>query len=81
MLGLVAGFVAKLILPGDDPGGFIVTAIIGIVGGVVGGVVGGFVGSLIGLGGVDGRNIGSIILVIVGAMILLIGYRMVKKKA
>ena len=77
MLGLVAGFVAKLILPGDDPGGFIVTAIIGIVGGVVGG----FVGSLIGLGGVDGRNIGSIILVIVGAMILLIGYRMVKKKA
>ena len=77
MLGLVAGFVAKLILPGDDPGGFIVTAIIGIVGGVVGG----FVGSLIGLGGVDGRNIGSIILAIVGAMILLIGYRMVKKKA
>ena len=73
MLGLVAGFVAKLILPGDDPGGFIVTAIIGIVGGVV--------GSLIGLGGVDGLNIGSIILAIVGAMILLIGYRMVKKKA
>ena len=77
MLGLVAGFVAKLILPGDDPGGFIVTAIIGIVGGVVLG----FVGSLIGLGGVDGLNIGSIILAIVGAMILLIGYRMVKKKA
>ena len=73
MLGLVAEFVAKLILPGDDPGGFTVTAIIGIVGGVV--------GSLIGLGGVDGLNIGSIILVIVGAMILLIGYRMVKKKA
>ena len=69
MLGLVAGFVAKLILPRDDPGGFIVTAIIGIV------------GSLIGLGGVDGLNIGSIILAIVGAMILLIGYRMVKKKA
>jgi uncharacterized membrane protein YeaQ/YmgE (transglycosylase-associated protein family) len=77
VLGLVAGFVAKLILPGDDPGGFIVTAIIGIVGGVIGG----FVGSLIGLGGVDGLNIGSIILAIVGAMILLIGYRMVKKKA
>jgi uncharacterized membrane protein YeaQ/YmgE (transglycosylase-associated protein family) len=77
VLGLVAGFVAKLILPGDDPGGFIVTAIIGIVDGVVGG----FVGSLIGLGGVDGLNIGSIILAVVGAMILLIGYRMVKKKA
>jgi uncharacterized membrane protein YeaQ/YmgE (transglycosylase-associated protein family) len=77
VLGLVAGFVAKLILPGDDPGGFIVTAIIGIVDGVVGR----FVGSLIGLGGVDGLNIGSIILAVVGAMILLIGYRMVKKKA
>ena len=77
MLGLVAGFVAKLILPGDDPGGFSVTAIIGIVDGVVGG----FVGSWIGLGGVDGLNIGSIIRAVVGAMILLIGYRMVKKKA
>jgi uncharacterized membrane protein YeaQ/YmgE (transglycosylase-associated protein family) len=66
-----------MILPGDDPGGFIVTAIIGIVGGVIGG----FVGSLLGLGGVDGLNIGSIILAIVGAMILLIGYRMVKKNA
>ncbi len=77
ILGLVAGFIAKMILPGDDPGGFIVTAIIGIVGGVIGG----FVGSLLGLGGVDGLNIGSIILAIVGAMILLIGYRMVKKNA
>ena len=77
ILGLVACFIAKMILPGDDPGGFIVTAIIGIVGGVIGG----FVGSLLGLGGVDGLNIGSIILAIVGAMILLIGYRMVKKNA
>lgn len=75
VLGLIAGFIAKLILPGDDPGGFIVTAIIGIVGGVIGG----FVGSLLGLGGVDGLNIGSIVLAIVGAMILLVGYRMVKK--
>ena len=38
-------------------------------------------GSLLGLGGVDGLNIGSIILAIVGAMFLLIGYRMVKKNA
>lgn len=75
VLGLIAGFVAKLILPGKDPGGFIVTAIIGIVGGVIGG----YVGSLLGLGGVDGLNIGSIVLAVVGAMILLVGYRMVKK--
>ncbi|MBT5571324.1 MAG: GlsB/YeaQ/YmgE family stress response membrane protein [Alphaproteobacteria bacterium] len=74
---IILGLVAKLILPGNDPGGFIVTAIIGIVGGVIGG----FVGSLLGLGGVDGLNIGSIVLAIVGAMILLVGYRMVKKNS
>ena len=77
MLGLVAGFVAKLILPGNDPGGFIITGIIGIVGGIIGG----FVGSLLGLGSVDGLNIGSIVLAIVGAMILLVVYRMMKKRA
>jgi uncharacterized membrane protein YeaQ/YmgE (transglycosylase-associated protein family) len=74
---LVAGFIAKLIIPGDDPGGFILTAVIGIVGGVIGG----FVGNLLGFGGVDGLNIGSIVLAVVGAAILLVGYRMVKKKA
>jgi len=77
VLGLIAGVIAKFILPGDDPGGLIVTAIIGIVGGVIGG----FVGSLLGLGAVDGINIGSIVLAVVGALILLIGYRMVRKNA
>ena len=76
-VSLIAGFIAKFILPGDDPGGLIVTAIIGIVGGVIGG----FVGSLLGLGAVDGINIGSIVLAVVGALILLIGYRMVRKNA
>ena len=37
ILGLLAGIIAKAILPGDDPGGFIVTAIIGIVGALLGG--------------------------------------------
>lgn len=77
VLGLIAGFIAKLIMPGDDPGGFVVTAIIGIVGGVVGG----FVGNLLGFGGVDGINIGSIVLAVIGAVILLIGYRVVRKNA
>ena len=80
VLGLVAGFVAKLILPGNDPGGFIITGITGIIG-IVGGIIGGFVGSLLGLGSVDGLNIGSIALAIVGAMILLVVYRMMKKRA
>lgn len=73
----LAGFVAKLILPGNDPGGFIITGIIGIVGGIIGG----FIGSLLGLGSVDGLNIGSIVLAVVGAMILLVVYRMMKKRA
>ena len=74
ILGLVAGFLAKLIMPGKDPGGFIVTAIIGIVGGIIGG----FVGNALGLGGVSGFNIGSIILAVAGAIVLLIGYRLVR---
>jgi len=76
ILGLIAGFLAKFILPGDDPGGLFVT--IGI--GVAGGVIGGFVGNLLGLGGVSGLNIGSIVLAIVGALVLLIGYRLIAKK-
>jgi uncharacterized membrane protein YeaQ/YmgE (transglycosylase-associated protein family) len=76
VLGLIAGFLAKFIMPGDDPGGLIVTIIIGIAGGVIGG----FVGNLIGLGGVSGFNIGSIVLAVVGAIVLLIGYRAIAKK-
>src|SRR4051794_41827525 len=47
IVGLIAGAAAKLVMPGDDPGGAIVTIIIGIVGAVIGG----FLLSLIGIGG------------------------------
>lgn len=76
ILGLVAGVIAKFVLPGDDPGGIVVTGLIGIAGGIVGG----FVGGLLGFGGVDGFNIVSVILAVVGAIVLLLGYRMIKKK-
>ncbi|MFK7802652.1 MAG: GlsB/YeaQ/YmgE family stress response membrane protein [Anaerolineae bacterium] len=56
-------------MPGDDPGGIIVTILLGIAGGVVGG----WLGSLIGLGG--SGFIGSLILAVVGAVILLALYR------
>ena len=75
VLGLIAGFIAKLILPGKDPGGFIVTGIIG----VIGGVIGGFLGNQLGFGSVDGLDFVSIVLAVVGAMNLLVVYRMVKK--
>jgi uncharacterized membrane protein YeaQ/YmgE (transglycosylase-associated protein family) len=70
IIGLVAGALAKLIMPGDDPGGIIVTILIGIAGSLVGG----FLASLIGLGG--GGWIWSIIVATIGAIILLAIYRM-----
>jgi uncharacterized membrane protein YeaQ/YmgE (transglycosylase-associated protein family) len=73
VVGLIAGVLAKLIMPGDDPGGIIVTIIIGIVGAFVGG----FVVNLFGGAGVSGFNIWSIIVATIGAIILLAIYRLV----
>ncbi len=75
VVGLIAGALAKLVMPGDDPGGIIVTIIIGIVGAVLGG----WLLSLIGIGGGAGSGgfIFSIIAGIIGAVILLAIYRVV----
>ncbi|AHG91316.1 Transglycosylase-associated protein [Gemmatirosa kalamazoonensis] len=73
ILGLIAGAIAKAIMPGRDPGGFIVTALIGIVGAVIGGFVGNM---LFGIGGVSGVDIRSILIAVVGALVLLWIYRM-----
>ena len=73
VLGLIAGAIAKLLMPGRDPGGFFITIIIGIVGALIGG----FIGSAMGIGDVTGVNLPSILIAIVGAIILLIIYRMV----
>ena len=72
VLGLIAGALAKLIMPGRDPGGIIVTILIGIAGALVGG----FVFSLFGGAGVSGLDLGSIIVAVVGALVLLFLYRM-----
>lgn len=71
IFGLIAGVVAKWIHPGKDPGGWIGSIIIGILGAMVGG----FLGRLFGLGSVTGFNFGSFILAIIGAIILLAIYR------
>ena len=76
VLGLIAGALAKLIMPGRDPGGIIVTMLIGIAGAIVGGFVFGRFGG----GGVTGVNLGSIIVAVVGALILLAVYRMVASR-
>jgi uncharacterized membrane protein YeaQ/YmgE (transglycosylase-associated protein family) len=74
VFGLIAGALAKFIMPGDDPGGFIVTTLIGIVGAVVGG----FIGSAMGLGSLTGFDIRSFLIAIGGAIILLFAYRKIK---
>jgi uncharacterized membrane protein YeaQ/YmgE (transglycosylase-associated protein family) len=69
VFGLIVGVVAKLLMPGADPGGIVVTALIGIVGAVIGG----FLGRVVGLYG-PGEPAG-LIMSIVGAVVLLFGYR------
>ena len=77
ILGLIAGAIAKAIMPGRDPGGFIVTALIGIVGAVIGG----FLGNMIfGIAGVSGVDIRSILISVVGALLLLWIYRMATRR-
>jgi uncharacterized membrane protein YeaQ/YmgE (transglycosylase-associated protein family) len=75
IVGLIAGALAKWVMPGDDPGGIIVTIIIGIVGAVIGGYLLRFLG--LGGGGGTGQWIGSIIAGFIGAVILLAIYRLV----
>jgi uncharacterized membrane protein YeaQ/YmgE (transglycosylase-associated protein family) len=71
LLGLVVGVLAKWILPGKDPGGLVVTILIGIAGAVVGG----YLATLLGLGAVTGFNLGSLAIAVVGAILLLLVYR------
>ena len=75
IFGLIAGALAKLIMPGRDPGGFIITILLGIAGAVVGG----WIGTVLGFGTVTGFNLGSFGVAIVGALVLLAIYRAVAK--
>lgn len=71
VLGLIAGALAKLIMPGRQGGGIIVTIILGIIGAILGG----FLGSLVGIGSLDSVfDIGTIITAVVGALIVLFIY-------
>lgn len=76
LLGVVAGALAKFIMPGKDPGGCLITITIGIIGGVLGG----FLGSFIGLGKIESFDIGGIFIATLGAIILLVIYRIATKK-
>ncbi len=73
VVGLIAGLLAKLVMPGRDPGGLIVTTLMGIAGAFIGGLVLQFLGSAT---GVTGINIWSILVATLGAVILLAIYRL-----
>lgn len=77
IFGLIAGALAKWIMPGPNPSGCIVTIILG----VVGAMVGGFIGThLLGLGKPDAFDIRSFFLAVLGALVLLAIYRVVAGK-
>ena len=69
--GLIAGAIAKLLMPGRDPGGIIVTILLGIAGSLLGG----FIFNAMGFG--DGARYAGLIGSVIGALILLLIYRMV----
>jgi uncharacterized membrane protein YeaQ/YmgE (transglycosylase-associated protein family) len=72
ILGLVAGFIAKALLPGKDPGGFFVTILLGLAGSLIGFLI---FTELLGIGDSDIFDLGGLIGAIIGTMILLLGYR------
>lgn len=74
IFGLIAGAIAKLLMPGRDPGGWIVTMLLGIVGAVVGGWIGSALWNSTGVTGFDIRSFGIAIL---GAIVLLAIYRVI----
>lgn len=70
ILGLIAGALAKWLMPGQQGGGWFLTMVLGIAGAFVGG----WLGTLIGFGSVTGINFGSIVTSVVGAAIVLFLY-------
>ncbi len=82
IMGLIAGLIAKAIMPGKDPGGAIITTLLGIVGAVIGG----FIAKGLGYGGtVDSAGdlsepgfLMSLVLAVIGAIIVLAIYRLIK---
>ncbi|MBP6382179.1 MAG: GlsB/YeaQ/YmgE family stress response membrane protein [Pseudomonadales bacterium] len=75
VMGLIVGVLAKFIMPGRDPGGFIITVALGIGGAFVGG----YIGSFLGIGAVSGFNLASIFIATLGAIVLLALYRALKR--
>ncbi|EMC6869713.1 GlsB/YeaQ/YmgE family stress response membrane protein [Salmonella enterica] len=75
IFGLVAGIIAKWIMPGKENVGFFITIALGIVGAIVGG----YISTFFGFGKVDGFNFGSFVVAVIGAIVVLYIYRKIKR--
>ncbi|ECM3575681.1 GlsB/YeaQ/YmgE family stress response membrane protein [Salmonella enterica subsp. enterica serovar Senftenberg] len=76
VFGLIAGVIAKLLMPGRDGGGFILTCILG----TVGAVVGGWLATMFGIGGsISGFNLHSFLVAVVGAIVVLVIFRLLRR--
>ncbi len=76
VFGLIAGVIAKLLMPGRDGGGFILTCILGIVGADVGG----WLATMFGIGGsISGFNLHSFLVAVVGAIVVLVIFRLLRR--
>ncbi|MFY9820167.1 MAG: GlsB/YeaQ/YmgE family stress response membrane protein [Thermoanaerobaculia bacterium] len=74
VFGLIAGGVAKFLMPGRDPGGCIITIVIG----VIGALLGGFLATQLGFGGISGFDLRSFCIAVLGSIVLLILWRMLR---
>lgn len=72
ILGLLAGFIAKALVPGKDPGGFFATILIGLAGSFVGFLI---FTKLLGIGDTNAFDLGGLIGAIIGTVLLLVGYK------
>jgi uncharacterized membrane protein YeaQ/YmgE (transglycosylase-associated protein family) len=75
VFGLVAGALAKFLVPGKAPGGIFLTIVLG----VVGAIVGGYIGTLLGFGDISGFNIKSMLLAVGGGILVLFIYGLATK--
>jgi len=75
VLGLIAGVLAKFIMPGRDPGGIIITILLGIGGAVLGG----FIGTQLGFGDISGLDLRSLAIAVGGGVLLLFVYRVLRR--
>lgn len=75
VMGILAGALAKWIMPGKDGGGLLITMLLGIAGAFVGG----FVGNLVGLGGTGGFSLATLVTATGGALLLLYLHRVISK--